>query len=107
MTGPQRRWPRWWWPVLPLALVGLLVVIVLAQKPSAPLSVAPEPTGRTSVPSSNGPGPTTSDLTPASMTATTASTPASRGTSRSGAPSVARSWESPPDGTCLWPGNVR
>ena len=67
MTGPQRqRWPRWW-PVLPLALVGLLVVIVVAQKPSAPLSVVPEPTSRTSVPSSTTASPTTaSATTPAS-----------------------------------------
>ena len=71
MTGPQRqRWPRWW-PVLPLALVGLLVVIVVAQKPSAPLSVVPEPTSRTSVPSSTTASPTTASAT--------TSTPASSG----------------------------
>lgn len=36
-TSPSRSWPRWW-PVLPLGLVALLVIILLAQKPSAPLA---------------------------------------------------------------------
>lgn len=40
---PRRGWPRWW-PLLPLGLAALLLVILVAQKPAVPLAQQPPPT---------------------------------------------------------------
>ena len=86
--GPdrRRRWPRWW-PVLPLGLVALLVVILVVQKPTEPLAETPAPTSATassspSLSSARSPTTRTSSRSVTSSS-TRSSTPAAVTTTRS------------------------